>query len=719
MKTPSRRFAVVLAICAGFTLLFLALYSFRGRQFTPLQNGEFATQDLRMRLGRWTPVESKLVLIGIDRPAYAGFFQPEELEAEPVLRQMENNFPWPRSVWARLIERLAEAGAKTIAVDLIFGSTGEGDEELKRVLTKYRDRVVIGYNINEQKTDRGDETSFQLPASSVIDYSASGHPVEDDRLGYISIWADSDTVLRRAYYRQTGEQMRNLLAPEIQLESLAARMLRKSGHADMIPSGFEPRAFRFTSPPGFGYKPHPVGAVLSPKLWGQNYGNGEFFRDKIVLIGPTAQIFQDFHTVPLNAPQPESTQDITRNQMAGPEIHLNIFAAALQREFLVEPGLLFQRLIIFLAGLSAFGLCFLVQQPIKRLLVVVALCIGYLILAQWLFNRNGDRALVIPIATPLLVLTLSSITTLAYDYLLERFEKRRIRRTLERYVSRDVVKELLDNPQTYFNTLGGVRKPVAILFSDVRGFTTLTESADSAALVKQLNEYFEEMVSLVFTHQGSLDKFIGDAVMAVWGNIVSHGAARDAHNAVATALAMKRSLKKLNEDWKARGMLELAFGIGLNHGEVIVGNLGSTEKMELTVIGDSVNLASRLEGLTKEYHLDLLLGESIAALVGDKYLLRTVDCVQVKGKTKPVDVFTVAGEGGAQTVSTPFWLARYEAGVRLYRQREFARAAKLFEESLRRQPGDYLSEMYLKRCAALIENPPDESWNGVFVMTKK
>jgi adenylate cyclase len=302
---------------------------------------------------------------------------------------------------------------------------------------------------------------------------------------------------------------------------------------------------------------------------------------------------------------------------------------------------------------------------------------------------------------------------------LERFEKRRIRRTLERYVSRDVVKELLDNPQTYFNALGGVRKPVTILFSDVRGFTTLTENADSAALVKQLNEYFEEMVSLVFAHQGSLDKFIGDAVMAVWGNIVSHGAARDAHNAVATALAMKRSLKKLNEDWKARGMLELAFGIGLNHGEVIVGNLGSSEKMELTVIGDSVNLASRLEGLTKEYHLDLLLGESMAKLVGDQYILRLVDCVQVKGKTKPVDVYTVMGEGAGQTVSLPLWLARYEEGVRLYRSRKFQEAAALFEECHRRDPEDYLSEMYLKRCAALIETPPDESWNGVFVMTKK
>jgi adenylate cyclase len=308
---------------------------------------------------------------------------------------------------------------------------------------------------------------------------------------------------------------------------------------------------------------------------------------------------------------------------------------------------------------------------------------------------------------------------LTYDYLLERLEKRRVRRTLERYVSRDVVKELLDNPQTYFSALGGVRRSVAILFSDVRNFTTMTESADPHALVKQLREYFEEMVRLVFEHNGSLDKFIGDAVMAVWGNIKSYGPEQDARNAVAAALAMNKALLNLNADWKARGIKELAIGIGINYGEAIVGEMGSSEKVEFTAIGDPVNLASRLEGLTKEYHLDLLLGETVAPLVSGKYILRTVDYVQVKGKTKPVDVFTVVGERAAQTDSPPVWLARYEEGIRRYRKRAFAGAAAAFQESLRQQPDDYLSSMYLKRCQSLIENPPGDSWDGVFVMTKK
>ena len=281
-----------------------------------------------------------------------------------------------------------------------------------------------------------------------------------------------------------------------------------------------------------------------------------------------------------------------------------------------------------------------------------------------------------------------------------------------------MVKELLDNPQTYFNSLTGVRRPVTVLFSDIRNFTTMTEGSNEAQLVSQLNEYFREMVNPVFQHEGSVDKFIGDAVMAVWGSIVSKGAARDAQNAVATALKMKHSLARLNESWKARGLPELAFGIGINHGEVIVGNLGSEEKMELTVIGDAVNIASRLEGLTKEYHLDLLLGETVAPLVREKFMLRTVDLVQVKGKTKPVEVFGVVGERVAGEPD-PEWLKLYEDGVRLYRRHEFSAAAAGFQECLRKRPDDYLSNLYLHRSEALIAHPPSADWNGIYVMTKK
>jgi adenylate cyclase len=707
MKPTAKRPITVLAICAACTLVFLVLW---WRGFVPLQELELFAQDWQTRLGRKTPADERLVLIGIDKPVYSSEFSAEELKAEPVLALLKKNFPWSRAVWAKLIEKLGDAGAKVIVFDLVFAAPGDGDDELKQALEKYKDRVVIGYNISDTRTERGNFRELQLPNDSVLKASGTKSPVEDDRLGYVNIWPDFDGILRRASYRQTGTGAGNILPPEVILESLGARALRKFGRADLIPSGVEPRLFRYTAAPGYGFRLHPIGDVLSPKLWATNYADGKFFRDKIVFIGPTAEIFHDEHDTPFAYP---------KRAMAGPEIHLNIINAALHQEFLTETALSEQLGIIALAGAVAAALCFLVHQPLKRFLAMVVLTAVCWTLAFKVLPNANAVTQVIFVLTPTLALISSSLTALTYDYLLERREKRRVRRTLERYVSRDVVKELLDNPQTFFNALGGVRKPVTVLFSDVRGFTTLTESADSHALVKQLNEYFQEMVAHVFAHQGSLDKFIGDAVMAVWGSIVSHGPRQDALNAVATALAMKRSLKKLNEDWKARGMLELAFGIGINHGEVIVGNLGSSEKMELTVIGDPVNLASRLEGLTKEYHLDLLLGETVAPLVSDTYILRTVDCVQVKGKTKPVDVFTVVGDRAAQTDSMPVWLARYEDGIRLYRNRAFAEAPAAFQECLRLQPDDHLSTMYLKRCRSLIENPPDKLWDGVFVMTKK
>jgi len=237
--------------------------------------------------------------------------------------------------------------------------------------------------------------------------------------------------------------------------------------------------------------------------------------------------------------------------------------------------------------------------------------------------------------------------------------------------------------------------------------------------VLQLNEYFTEMVRHVFDNHGTLDKFIGDAVMAVWGNIVSRGTAIDAQDAVATALEMKSSLAKLNVGWKARGWPPLAFGIGINHGEVIVGNLGSIEKMELSVIGDAINLGSRLEGLTKEFHLDLLIGETVAPLVRERFLLRAVHLVQVKGKTKPIEVFEVLGERGTPEGHEQPWLAAYENGLRLYRGRKFSEAERAFEESLRLKPDDYITSLYLKDCRDFLEHPPGDDWNGVFVMKSK
>ena len=708
MKPSTKHALVVLAICAVCTLLFGILWK---RGFPPLKALEYYTQDLQVRKGRKTPIDDRLVLIGIDKQVYGPTdFNSEEIKEEPTLSLLQQNYPWSRAVWARLIQKLGDAGAKVIVFDLIFAAPGEGDEELKRALEKYGDRVVIGYNIAVTQTDQRDFYELQLPASDVFTAHSTNSPVKDPRLGYVNIWPDEDNTLRRASYRVTGDQLGDILPPNFVLESLDTRVLRAFGHPELVPPGFESVRFRYSGPPGT-FKPARIGDVLLPKMWANNFHNGADFKDKIVFVGPMSDLFHDDHDTPFINPK----------AMPGPEVHLNIINAALHGEFIGEPPMPTQLTLIALAGIVAASIGSVLRKPLSRFVGLIILAVAYGALSQFVFVRAGTAARVLLTATPILVLLLTGVAALSYDYLRELLEKRRVRRTLERYVSRDVVKELLDNPQTFFNARGGIRRPVTILFCDVRGFTTLTESADEGQLVKQLNEYFEIWVQTVFEHEGSLDKFIGDAVMAVWGNIpaVSRGDKKDAQNAVATALKMKPKLAALNESWKARGWEPFHIGIGINHGNVIVGEIGSTQKAEITAIGDAVNLASRLEGLTKKYRVDLLLGESMAPLVSDYYILRTVASVQPKGKTKAANVYTVMGDGAGQTVSMPVWLARYEEGVRLYRQRKFEEAAAEFQECLSKQPGDFLSARYLEFCQDLIKNPPDESWTAAEIMTDK
>src|SRR6516225_8471959 len=229
-------------------------------------------------------------------------------------------------------------------------------------------------------------------------------------------------------------------------------------------------------------------------------------------------------------------------------------------------------------------------------------------------------------------------------------------------------------------------------------FTTLTEKADPEALVTQLNEYLSRMTSEIFCNGGTLDKFIGDAIMAVWGNVRSLGPAQDAKSCARAALGMRRQLSQLNQAWREQGRMGLGMGIGINHGEVIVGNIGSQERMDPTVIGDSVNLASRLEGLTRIYGVDILVGASAAELLRDEFHLRSVARVQVKGKTKPVDVFTLIGARDEKVDPQLLkWLESYEEGFDKFRARDFIQAKILFSRFLEFYQDDLLAKMYLDR----------------------
>lgn len=711
MANPQHRRAFSFAwICLGITI-FLLIPSlpvsnhlqnvhFLIRALMPIYKLDWVLQDHIAFLGKKILTDPHIVYLKIDKDSMIldSVFD-DELATSPTLQLMKKGWPWSRLVYAHILERLANAGARVVVFDLLFDSPKPGDSEFRVALDRFHDRVVVGFNFTENDYRlSATAPTFSQPTANLIPQTK---PM-DDRAAYVNYDPDTDGVIRRTRFRRPLDDTH--FNPQAELYySVANRTITKFGHPELIPPGTQHYRFPCAGIAN-SFPSHSVYEIFVPSLWENNYGRGTAFRNKIVVVGPYGNQFHDEHQTQMGV-------------MPGAELHCNVINAVLQHVFLTEPSPAQQYGTMILAGLLAWGLSIGIRQPLRRFGAILLLNFGLVLYALVLFNGWNH---VIILAAPLLILDAGWLTCFIYEFVLERREKARIRSTLERYVSKNIVHELVDNPQSFLNAQHGQRKPVTILFSDVRGFTSMTENADPIALVAQLNEYMEAMVRDVFAEEGTLDKFIGDAVMAVWGNIVSRGPAEDIKASVRCALRMRESLKNLNQNWRARNIQELAFGIGINHGDAVVGNIGSHEKMEVTVIGDAVNTASRLESLTKAYHIDILIGESVAQRIRNDFHLQTVDYVRVVGKTKPLVVYGVWGP-----TNHPFpsqeqaFLENYEKGFTAYLQREFTHSAACFRQCLDILPGNPLAEIHFKRCQEYLQNPPDPQWDGVHIMTKK
>jgi adenylate cyclase len=694
------RLLILASICVFWTGLIFLGHFFPATPFlsTPWR-GEQSFEDLLRREGRKTTAPPDFVFLAIDQSTLQlPQLTPEELANSRGLQLLsERPYPWSRELWALLLDRLSAAGARVVMFDLLFNPPNDGDPALHAALDRYRDKVVLSANFDFQNEVQG-----ITPNATLI----SPPQFQDNRVGFVNFWPDPiDGKTRAATYRVTDRQLAGLQPePGEQIyESFAARALAKIGHGNDVPDDFRGHMMRFTAADAF--QPRPLYEVFDPKLWEANYGGGAFFKDKVVLVGPSAQVWHDVVDTPMSP------------ATLGPTLHFQAMAAALNHEFLQATPRKISIMLVCAAGLVAWLLVAFVRKPLVCLGGLVAITAGYLLTARLLYDNTGLLLLTIPVLSALI---LSGLFSLGFEYFLERLEKLRTRRTLERYVSKNLVKEILENPDSYYSSLRGVRVPVTILFSDLIGFTTLTEKADPEALVTQLNEYLSRMTSVIFSNGGTLDKFIGDAIMAVWGNVRSLGTAQDAKSCARAALGMRRELSQLNQSWREQGRMGLGMGIGVNHGEVIVGNIGSQDRMDPTVIGDAVNLASRLEGLTRVYGVDMLVGASVAELVRDEVYLRSVARVQVKGKTKPVDVFTFVAARGEETDPEFLkWLETYEEALEKFRTRDFTDAKILFSRFLEFYPDDLLAKMYLQRTLEYEQAPPDEAWEAIEVFQKK
>ena len=706
------RLLMLALICAFCTGLVIVAALFRGIPFAnSIWTKEITFRDDLEKKARRTKVHDDFVFLGIDEASMQlDLVSPEEIRDSPALQKMRDGFPWSRAVYGDLINRLCDAGAKLIIFDLAFGPERDGDEEFAAALARHRDRVVIGADIETGSGAWTGNTNVILlpPNKRLIPEGLS-----DDRVGFVTLFPDPDTRIRRIYYAMSDSQMvqklqggepKSVQSWETIYESLGGRALRKLGFSDHIPPAGQSRMIRFG--PDEAYVPRSLFEIFVPAFWERNFANGTFFKDKVVLVGAASAIAHDVHPTAIN--------DTT----SGPLIHFHAMAAALDGEFLRETSRRTNCILLIGAGCLAWLLAAFVRRSMLALSVLlIAINVGYLGVAVFAYNSRNLFLLTLPV---LGAFDLSWFFSFVYDFAVERWEKLRTRRTLERYVSKNLVKEILDNPGSFYSSLRGVRIPVTILFSDIIGFTTMSESADPEALLKQLNEYLSRMTTAVFENDGTLDKFIGDAVMAVWGNVKSRGVVEDAKCCARAALAMRHELKILNAKWKTEGIEPFTIGIGINHGDVLGGNIGSQEKADPTVIGDAVNLASRLESLTRVYEVDILVGASASVLISDEYNLRSVALVQVKGKTKPVELFALIGAKKDQEDQEFLQrLELYERGFREFRARDFTQAKRQFSQFLEFYPDDGLAKMYLGRALEYEKSPPDESWSAVEVFQTK
>jgi adenylate cyclase len=694
------RLLILASICVFWTgLVFLGHFFPMTPFLSAPWRGEQSFEDLLRREGRKTATRNDFVFLGLDQSTLQlPPLTPDEIANNRAFQVMiERPFPWSREIWALLLDRLFGAGARMVMFDVMFDQRQEGDPAFHATLDRYRDKVVIAANFDMENA-----------AQAVTPNDALIPPpqLQDDRVGFANFWADPiDGKVRAVAYRVTNRQLAGLPPHPSQeiYESLSARGLTKIGHASDVPQDFDGYMIRFSAVDA--YEPRPLYEVFDPKFWHANYADGAFFKNKMVIVGASAQILHDVVDTPISP------------TTLGPGLHLQAMAAALDHEFLRPTPPRVCLALVGAAGLVAWSLVAFLRRPLLCVGALILIEATYLGTARLFYDKTGLLLLTVPVLAALL---LSGSFSLGFEYAIERLEKLRTRRTLERYVSKNLVKEILENPDSYYSSLKGVRVPVTILFSDLIGFTTLSEKADPEALVAQLNEHLTGMTSVIFGNGGTLDKFIGDAIMAVWGNVRSLGMAEDAKNCARAALGMRRELARLNQKWRDEGRMGLGMGIGINQGEVIVGNVGSQERMDPTVIGDAVNLASRLEGLTRTYGVDILVGASAAELVREEVYLRSVARVQVKGKIKPADVFTFVGARD-EKVDPEFlkWLETYEEGLEKFRARDFDEAKILFSRFLEFYPDDLLAKMYLERALEYEQAPPDEAWDAVEVFEKK
>lgn len=620
--------------------------------------------DLLFMLRGGGPVPEELVIVAIDEPSF---------------QDLGLQWPWPRSLHARLIDRLRAAGARVIAFDVIFAepSAPKEDTALASALRR-AGNVVLASDLRVVETSTIRQT---LTVAPLPDFERAAAAV-----GIVNLARDSDAVIRAAHLSIAG-------AP-----SFARAVAQAAGWRGPPPA--QSLLINYLGPSPAIRTLSYVDAVTPGEM------SDDTFRGKIVLVGravgPAGRPVDDAHFTPYS----------WKGQLTpGVEIHASIVDTLL-RGRPVEPAGALLKLLWAVGWSLAAAAAVVALSPRAGLGATVALVGAESGLALGAF---GAARIWLPWVVPALGTIGVYGGTLALRWRESEREKAFIRRAFTRYVHPAVVREILANPDKL--RLGGESVESTILFSDLEGFARVGERFSPVELVTFLNEYFSAMTEIALAHRGMLSQTLGDGILALWGVPV----ANPAHplDACRTALLMQRRLVSLNEGWVAGGRPALRMRIGLQTGQIVVGNIGSAERFNYSAVGDNVNLASRLEGLNKLYRTSIIVGEATAARIGDAVALRELDLIRVVGRAEPVRIYECAAERGQLAEDRQELLEIFAKGLEAYRIQDWVRALEYFERALALAPADGPGQLYVERVRRFLAEPPPRDWDGVYTAATK
>lgn len=519
-------------------------------------------------------------------------------------------WPWPRRAHGKVVELLTKYGAKAIVFDMLLPEPDvkdkASDEYFAKALSKSGRVVLASYFDYDSE---GNPVNFLLPVKMFNDKA--------NTIGFANIVPELDGICRKI---PVFKEFRGTIVPSLALAGTSIFLNEPvgtiiKGRKDAVDNYYEMVINYAGGYESFAY--YSFYKVLSEKV------APEVFKNKIVLIGGTASGLFDFKAIPFSPTFP------------GVEIHANTMSNILLKNYLkpLSPWMTF--IFIFLFAIIPT----LVLSKFSPLKAGIFTLLAFLCYSFFVFFIFAKKNITAEYAGPSLSIIISYVGILFYRFITEEKEKRWIKKTFSHYLSAHVLESILADPSNI--RLGGERKNLTVLFSDIRGFTTISEALKPEEVVVLLNEYLSKMVEIVFKHDGTLDKFIGDAVMVFWGAPIP----QEDHpqKAVLCAIEMIEELKKLQEKWHTEGNKIIDIGIGINTGDMIVGNMGSKVKMEYTVIGDNVNLGSRIEGLNKDFKTHIIISDSTYQAVKNTIETRSLGKVKVKGKEKEVEIYEVIG----------------------------------------------------------------------------